>query len=89
MEPTSFGVSIAHPDVSENLFSRSQQLDVRLGRLTGGVFSVHQAIYDLRREKGSSARRNQALRKSFNKAGKLSAVAIKQLKPYGKLTAPP
>jgi muconolactone delta-isomerase len=32
----------------------------------GGAFSVHQAIFDLLREKGLSARRNQAIRKSFD-----------------------
>ena len=67
------------PYVSENLFSWSELLDFRLSGLTGGAFSVHQAIYDLLREKGLSARRNQAIRKSFEmRSGKLLAVAIRR-----------
>jgi hypothetical protein len=54
------------PYVSENLFSWPELLDFRLSGPTRGAFSVHQAIYDLLREKGLSARRNQAIRKSFD-----------------------
>jgi hypothetical protein len=55
------------PYVSENLFSWPELLDFRLsGPTPRGAFSVHQAIYDLLREQGLSARRNQAIRKSFD-----------------------
>jgi hypothetical protein len=59
------------PYVSESLFSWPELLDFRLGGPTRGAFSVHQAIYDLLREKGLSARRNQAIRKSFDEVWKI------------------
>src|ERR1700678_1492307 len=59
------------PYLSENLFSWPELLDFRLGGPTRGAFSVHQAIYDLLREKGFSARRNQAIRKSFDEVWKI------------------
>jgi hypothetical protein len=59
------------PYVSENLFSWSELLDFRLSGPTRGAFSVHQSIYDLLREKGLSARRNQAIRKSFDEVWKI------------------
>jgi hypothetical protein len=59
------------PYVSENLFSWPELLDFRLSGPTRGAFSVHQAIYDLLREKGFSARRNQAIRKSFDEVWKI------------------
>jgi hypothetical protein len=66
------------PYVSENLFSWSELLDFRLSGPTGGAFSVHQAIYDLLREKGLSALRNQAIRRSLMRFGKLLAVTIRR-----------
>jgi hypothetical protein len=59
------------PYVSENLFSWPELLDFRLSGPTGGAFSVHQAVYDLLREKGLSARRNQAIRKSFDEVWRI------------------
>jgi hypothetical protein len=69
------------PYISENLFSWSELLDFRLSGPTGGAFSVHQAIYDLLREKGLSARRNQAIRKSFDEVWKIIGSRYKALKP--------
>ncbi len=69
------------PYVSENLFSWSELLDFRLSGPTGGGFSVHQAIYDLLREKGLSARRNQAIHKSFDEVWKIIGSRYKAPKP--------
>ena len=69
------------PYVSENLVSWSELLDFRLSGPTGGAFSVHQAIYDLLREKGLSARRNQAIRKSFDEIWKIIGSRYKAPKP--------
>jgi hypothetical protein len=59
------------PYVSENSFSWSELLDFRLSGPTRGAFSVHQAIYDLLREKGLSTRRNQPIRKSFDEVWRI------------------
>jgi hypothetical protein len=59
------------PYVSDNSFSWPELLDFRLGGPTGGPFPVHQAIYDLLRQKGLSARRNQAIRESFDEVWKI------------------
>lgn len=77
------------PYVSENLFSWSGLLDFRLSGLTGGAFSVHQAIYDFLRENGLSARRNQAIRKSFDEVWKIIGSRYKVPKPLVKSPAPP
>jgi hypothetical protein len=69
------------PYVSESLFSWSELLDFRFSGPTGGAFSVHQAIYDLLREKGLSARRNQAIRKSFDEVWKIIGSRYKAPKP--------
>lgn len=69
------------PYVSENLFGWSELLDFRLRGPTSGAFSVHQAIYDLLREKGLSARRNQAIRKSFDEVWKIIGSRYKAPKP--------
>ena len=69
------------PYVSENLFSRPELLDFRLGGPTRGAFSVHQAIYDLLREKVLSARRNQAIRRSFDEVWKIIGSRYKAPKP--------
>jgi hypothetical protein len=58
------------PYVSDNLFSWVELLDFRLSS-SGGAFSIHQAVYDLLRAKGLSARRNQAIRKSFDEVWKI------------------
>jgi hypothetical protein len=67
------------PYLSENLFS-CPKLNVRLGGPPGGAFSVHQAIYDLLREKGLWARRNQAIRKSFDEVWKIIGSGYKPAK---------
>ena len=69
------------PYVSENLFSWYELLDFRLSGPTGGAFSVQQAIYDLLWEKDSSARRNQAIRKSFDEVWKIIGSRYKAPKP--------
>ena len=68
------------PYVSDNSFGWSELLDFRVGGPTGGAFSVHQAIYDLLREKGLSARRNQAIRKSFDEVWRIISRRYKQPK---------
>lgn len=54
------------PYVSASSFSWAELLDFRHHGPTGGVFSVHQAIYDLKRVKGVPTSRNQAVRKNFD-----------------------
>jgi hypothetical protein len=53
------------PYVADNAFSWADLLDFRYRHLTG-AFSVHQAIYDILREKNLSPSRNPAVRKSFD-----------------------
>ena len=76
------------PYVSENLFSWYELLDFRLSGPTGGAFSVPQAIYDLLRERGLLARRNQAIRKSFAEVWKIIDSRYKAPQPSVKSTAP-
>jgi hypothetical protein len=58
------------PYVAENAFSWAELLDFRVHQL-GGAFSVHQAIYDLLREKNLPISRNQAVRKSFDEVWRI------------------
>jgi hypothetical protein len=53
------------PYVAENAFSWADLLEFR-SRHLGGAFSVHQAIYDLKRQDNIPVRRNPAVRKSFD-----------------------
>jgi len=58
------------PYVSANDFSWPELLDFR-HLSDGGAYSVHQAVYDLLRTKSVSARRNQAIRTSFDQVWKI------------------
>ncbi|HEV2298439.1 MAG TPA: hypothetical protein VGR72_07980 [Candidatus Acidoferrales bacterium] len=58
------------PYVSANDFSWAELLDFR-HRSDGGAYSVHQAVYDLSRAEGVSARRNQAIRTNFDEVWKI------------------
>ena len=58
------------PYVAENSFSWAELLDFRFHHLVG-AFSVHQAIYDLLREKGLPQRRNQEVRKTFDEVWRI------------------
>jgi hypothetical protein len=53
--------------VSAGLFSWEELLDFRLNNLSG-AFSVHQAIYDLLRQKGLPTIRNEKVREGFDEA---------------------
>jgi hypothetical protein len=55
------------PYVSAGSFSWEELLDFRLNHLSG-AFSVHQAIYDLLRQKGLPTIRNQKVREGFDDA---------------------
>lgn len=54
------------PYVSGNSLSWPELLDFRSSGPSVGVFSVHQAVYDLLRTKGLPTSRNQAVRKNFD-----------------------
>jgi hypothetical protein len=58
------------PYVAENAFSWAELLDFRFRHLSG-AFSVHQAIYDLLREKGLPPSRNRAVRKTFDEVWRI------------------
>ena len=58
------------PYVAGNAFSWADLLDFRSRHLTG-AFSVHQAIYDLLREKNLPPSRNPAVRKTFDEVWRL------------------
>ncbi len=66
--------------------SMSKNLDIPLTETTGDkdmpvTFSVHQAIYDLLREKGLPERRNQAIHKSFDEVWKITGSRYKAPNP--------
>jgi hypothetical protein len=58
------------PYVASNAFTWADLLDFRSRHLSG-AFSVHQAIYDLLREKNLPASRNPAVRKSFDEVWRI------------------
>jgi hypothetical protein len=58
------------PYVSAGSFSWEELLDFRLNHLSG-AFSVHQAIYDLLRQKGLPRIRNQKVREGFDNAWRI------------------
>jgi len=58
------------PYVSAGSFSWEELLEFRLNHL-GGAFSIHQAIYDLLREKGLPTIRNQKAREGFDDAWRI------------------
>ena len=64
------------PYVAGNAFSWADLLDFRSRHLTG-AFSVHQAIYDLLREKNLPASRNPAVRKSFDEVWRIISARYK------------
>jgi hypothetical protein len=67
------------PYVAENAFSWAELLDFRSRHLSG-AFSVHQAIYDLLREKGLPPSRNRAVRKTFDEVWRIISSRYKPLK---------
>jgi hypothetical protein len=58
------------PYVAENSFTWAELLDFRFRHLSG-AFSVHQAIYDLLRERGLPPSRNRAVRKIFDEVWRI------------------
>jgi hypothetical protein len=58
------------PYVASNAFTWADLLDFRSRHLSG-AFSVHQAIYDLLREKNLPASRNPAVRNSFDEVWRI------------------
>jgi len=61
----------ALPYVSGNDFDWAELFESRFIGNSVCTFSVHQAIYDLLRAKGLQARRNQAIRRSFDEVWKI------------------
>jgi hypothetical protein len=56
------------PYVSAGSFSWEELLDFRLNNHLSGAFSVHQAIYDLLRQKVLPTIRNEKVREGFDEA---------------------